>query len=358
MGRGYLGLDIGSHSIKMVELKPGRGASWKLHKFGLYKLPGETIVDGAIMNSSAIVEGIRDLLARHKIKAREVITGVSGHSVIIKKITLPSMTDDELAESIQWEAEQYIPFSINDVFIDTQVINRTTGESGQMEVLLVAAKKDVVQEYTSVISEAGLKPLIVDVAAFAIENCFDLNSDPVANETVALVNVGASLVNINILANGITSFTRDINMGGNQFTEEIQKQLNVSYEEAEALKLGGNLSSAQSTTEAIVPQEVGAILRSTSESLAMEIQRSIDFFLATAAGTKLNRLVLSGGTAKISSLVDSLESAIGVKVEIADPFRHISFNPKEFDPDYLKDLAPMSTVALGLATRRLGDKPA
>ncbi len=358
MARGYLGLDIGSHSIKLVELKPSRGTSWKLNKFGLHKLPAESIVDGAIMNSSAIVEGIRDLLARHKIKGREVITSVSGHSVIIKKITLPSMSDEELVESIQWEAEQYIPFSINDVFLDTQVLSRAADDSGQMEVLLVAAKKDVVQEYTSVIVEAGLKPLIVDVSAFAIENCFDLNGDPSANETVALVNVGASLVNINILSNGMTAFTRDINMGGNQFTEEIQKQLNVSYEEAEALKLGGNISTAQTTTEAIVPQEVGSILRSTSESLAMEIQRSIDFFLATAAGVKLGRLILSGGTAKIASLTDALETALNVKVEISDPFRNVMFNPKEFDPDYIRDLAPMSAVAVGLATRRLGDKPA
>ncbi|MDB5037987.1 MAG: type pilus assembly protein PilM [Bacteriovoracaceae bacterium] len=358
MARGYIGLDIGSHSIKVVELKPGKGASWRLHKFGLHKLPAEAIVDGAIMNSSAIVEGIRDLIARHKINAREVITSIAGHSVIIKKITLPAMTDEELAESIQWEAEQYIPFSVNDVYLDTQVLNRTSAESGQMEVLLVAAKKDIIQEYTAVINEAGLKPLIVDVAAFSIENCFDLNSESAPNEIVALVNVGASLVNINILSSGITSFTRDINMGGNQFTEEIQKQLNVSYEEAEALKLGGNISSAQSTTEAIVPQEVGSILRSTSESLAVEIQRSIDFYLATAAGLRLNRVVLSGGTAKITGLVDALEGTLNTKVELSDPFRNISFNPKEFDPDYLKDLAPMSAVAVGLASRRLGDKPA
>jgi type IV pilus assembly protein PilM len=358
MARGYIGLDIGSHSIKVVELKPGKGASWRLQKFGLHKLPAEAIVDGAIINSAAVVEGIRDLVARHKIKAREVITAVAGHSVIIKKITLPNMSEDELNESIQWEAEQYIPFSIGDVFLDTQVLNRGGDDAGQMEVLLVAAKKDIIQEYTSVITEAGLKPLIVDVASFAIENCFDLNSGAVPNEIVALVNVGASLVNINILSNGITSFTRDINMGGNQFTEEIQKQLNVSYEEAEALKLGGNISSSQSTTEAIVPQEVGAILRSTSEALAVEIQRSIDFYLATSAGLKLSRVVLSGGTAKIAGLVEALEGTLNAKVELSDPFRNVTFNPKEFDPDYLKDLAPMSTVAVGLATRRLGDKPA
>lgn len=356
MARGVLGLDIGSHSIKVMELKEAKGGSWRLQKFGLHKLPAEAIVDGAIMNSAAVVEGIRDLVARHKIKTRDVSSGVSGHSVIIKKITLPTMSEDELAESIQWEAEQYIPFSINDVNIDTQILNYNE-DTGQMEVLLVAAKKDIIHEYTAAITEAGLRPLIMDVDSFAVENCFDSNEDLEVGEIVALVNIGASLVNINILNNGVTAFTRDINMGGNQFTEEIQKQLNVSYEEAEALKLGGNITSAHSTTEAVVPQEVGSILRSTSEALSIEIQRSIDFYLATASGLQLSRIILSGGAAKVTGLKDALETTMNTKVEMADPFRRVTYNPKEFDPDYLNDLGAMSAVVAGLATRRLGDKP-
>ncbi len=357
MARGYLGLDIGSHSIKAVELKASGAGAWKLHRLGIHRLPPETIVDGAIMNSSAVVDGIRDLMARHKIKARDVITAVAGHSVIIKKVSLPNMTDEELAESIQWEAEQYIPFPIGDVYLDTQVISRAQDDAGQMEVLLVAAKKEVVQEYTNVIKEAGLNPLIVDVAAFAVENAYVMNNESAADEIVALVNIGASLVSINVLSSGVTVFTRDINMGGNQFTEEIQKQLNVSYEEAEALKLGGNLSGSQSTTEAIVPQEVGSILRSTAESLAVEIQRSVDFYLATASGLHLSRLYLSGGTARIAGLGESLQSMLSTKVEIADPFKSLAVNSKEFDPDHLREIAPMATVAVGLASRRLGDKP-
>ncbi|PIR23931.1 MAG: pilus assembly protein PilM [Deltaproteobacteria bacterium CG11_big_fil_rev_8_21_14_0_20_45_16] len=356
MARGVLGLDIGSHSIKIMELKEGKGGTWKLLKYGLHKLPAEAIVDGSIMNSAAVVEGIRDLVARHKIKTRDVSTCISGHSVIIKKITLPAMSEEELAESIQWEAEQYIPFSISDVNIDTQILSLNE-DSGQMDVLLVAAKKDIIQEYTAVVQEAGLKPLIMDVASFTIENTFDLSEEAQPNEVVALVNIGASLININILNNGVTSFTRDINMGGNQFTEEIQKQLNVSYEEAEALKLGGNISSSSSTTEAIVPQEVGSILRSTSEAMSVEIQRSIDFYLATATRVRLSRVVVSGGTAKVAGLKEALESTLNVKVEISYPFRNITFNPKEFDPDYLADLAPLSSVVTGLAVRRLGDKP-
>ncbi len=340
----------------MMELKEIKGGQWKLVKFGLHRLPAEAIVDGAIMNSGAIVEGIRDLMARHKIKSRDVATSISGHSVIIKKITLPAMSEDELAETIQWEAEQYIPFSISDVNLDTQILG-VNQDSAQMEVLLVAAKKDIIQEYAAVVQEAGLKPLIMDVDSFAIENAFDLADATNPEDAVALVNVGASLININILNQGLTAFTRDINMGGNQYTEEIQKQLGVSYEEAEALKLGGNITGALSTTEAIVPQEVGSILRSTSETMALEIQRSIDFYLATASGIGLAKIVLSGGSAKVLGLIEALESTMNVAVEVADPFRVIQFNPKDFDSDYLNDLSPMSAVVAGLATRRLGDKP-
>lgn len=357
MARGIIGLDIGSHSIKVMELKEAKGGSWKLQKFGIHKLPAEAIVDGAIMNSAAVVEGIRDLITRYKIKARDVVTAVAGHSVIIKKITLPSMTDEELAESIQWEAEQYIPFSVNDVYLDTQVINRGDGDAAQMDVILVAAKKETVHEYTALISEAGLKPLIVDVSCFAIESNYDVNEEP-SNDVVALVNVGASLTSINILNQGISAFTRDVNIGGNQFTEEIQRQLNVSYEEAEALKLGGNVASSSSTTEAVVPQEVGSILRSMADSLATEIQRSIDFYLATAPGLKLSRVVLSGGTAKVSSLREAMATTLDTQVDIADPFRNVAYSSKDFDPDYLKDVGPMGAVVVGLAMRRLGDKPA
>lgn len=356
MARGLIGLDIGSHSIKAMELKEIKGGQWKLVKFGLHRLPAEAIVDGAIMNSAAIVEGIRDLIARHKIKSRDVATSISGHSVIIKKITLPAMTEEELAETIQWEAEQYIPFSISDVNIDTQILG-INEDSAQMEVLLVAAKKDIIQEYAAVVSEAGLKPLIMDVDSFAIENTFDLGDVINPDEAVALVNIGASLININILYQGVTAFTRDLNMGGNQFTEEIQKQLGVSYEEAEALKLGGNIAEALSTTEAIVPQEVGSILRSTSEAIALEIQRSIDFYLATASGVGLSKIILSGGSAKVPGLIEAIEGTMNVAVEMSDPFRMIQYNPKDFDPDYLNDLSPMSAVVAGLAVRRLGDKP-
>src|SRR5438874_1483405 len=216
-GKLALGLDIGSSSVKLVQLKEAK-RGYVLEAFGVAPLPPEAIVDGALMNSTAIVEAIRQLITQYKLKSREVAIGVSGHSVIIKKISMPRMTQEELEESIQWEAEQYIPFDVKDVNIDTQILNPDANDAtGQMDVLLVAAKKDMINDYTTVVSEAGLLPVVVDVDAFAVQNMFSANYDPSPNETVVLINAGASVVNINIITKGITTFTRDVTIGGNQF---------------------------------------------------------------------------------------------------------------------------------------------
>src|SRR5437764_10297402 len=169
-----LGLDIGSSSVKLVQLKEAK-RGYLLEAFGVAALPPEAIVDGALMNSTAIVEAIRGLVAQYKLKNREAAIGVSGHSVIIKKISMPKMTQEELDESIQWEAEQYIPFDVKDVNIDTQILNPEADAAGQMDVLLVAAKKDMINDYTSVCAEAGLAPSVVDVDAFAVQNAFEAN---------------------------------------------------------------------------------------------------------------------------------------------------------------------------------------
>src|SRR5260370_11723442 len=196
-GRLALGLDIGSSSVKLVQLKEAK-RGYVLEAFGVAALPPEAIVDGALMNSTAIVEAIRGLVTQYMMKNREVAIGVSGHSVIIKKISMPKMTQEELEESIQWEAEQYIPFDVKDVNIDTQILNPDANDAtGQMDVLLVAAKKDMINDYTTVVSEAGLYPAVVDVDAFAVQNVFGANYDVPENQTIVLINAGASVVNIN-----------------------------------------------------------------------------------------------------------------------------------------------------------------
>ncbi len=352
--KNLMGLDIGSSSIKAVELKETK-QGLQLVQFRMVPLPAEAIVDGAIMNAPAVVEAITELLSQGKFKTKNVATSICGHSVIVKKIKVPEQTQEELEESIQWEAEQYIPFDITDVNLGWQILGSDAQDVGQMEVLLVAAKKDMINDYTSVVTEAGLVPMVMDVDAFAVENMFEANYGASQGETIVLADVGASIININILRNGISTFTRDVSMGGNQLTEEIQKQLNVSREEAESLKLGGEAGGPSETTEAVIPQEVGSIIRSICETMATEIQRSLDFFSATSTDDKIAKVYLTGGSAKIPGLPSVLESKIGVPVEIANPFRSIKMNEKDFNLAHINEVAPVAAVAVGLALRKVGD---
>ncbi len=346
-----LGLDIGSRSVKLVQLRESKKGI-QLANFSMAPLPSEAIVDGALMNASAVVDTIQGMVSAQKLKTKEVAVSISGHSVIIKKISLPAMTQDELDESIKWEAEQYIPFDVNDVYLDYQIL-QSRPEQGQMDVLLVAAKKEVVDEYSGIVREAGLEPVVVDVDCFTIQNTFEVNYGFPPGEAVVLLDIGASTININIISNGITTFTRDISMGGNQFTEEIQKQLNVSFDEAEAYKLGGERGV---DADSVVPQEVERVMASVSESMASEIHRSLDFYLATSSEGRMSRVYLSGGTAKVPSLARTIENRVGVAVELVDPFRNIQVDPKLFNLDYLNEVRPLAVCAVGLGLRRQGDK--
>jgi len=349
--RSTVALDIGSSHVKLLELETDRAGRRRLKHFGVAPLPPEAIVDGAFMNTGAIVGAVRELLARNKVRTKDAVVAVSGNSVIIKRISLPPMTQQELDESISWEAEQYIHFDINDVNIDAHILpSRSEGGGGQMDVLLVAARKEIVNEVQALVLETGLKPVVVDVAAFALENCFTLNYD-VPRGAVALVNVGASTVNINILRDGASAFTRDLPIGGRQYTAEIQRVMGVSYEEAEAFKVGGD----EADRSAVVPAEVERVLAQVSDTLALEINRSIEFFMGNM-GTGLSSLMLSGGAATTPGLRAALAETARVDVQIMDPFRRVQVDEREFKPGYLRDLAPQAAVAVGLALRKADDK--
>ncbi len=346
-----VGLDIGSSGVKLVQLRERKGG-YALQAYGAAPLPPETVVEGALMNSSAIVAAIRGLVAEQKVRVREVAIGVRGHSVIIKKISVPRQTQEELDESIQFEAEQHIPFDIREVNVDAQILTPEGDAAGQMDVLLVAAKKEMINDYTAVCAEAGLTATVVDVDAFAVQNAYEANYESSPADTVVLVNVGAAVTNLNVLSRGATSFTRDVTMGGNAFTDEIQKQLNVSYAEAEALKVGGR----EGETDAVVPQEVERIIQGVAEQLAGEIQRSLDFYATTAADGRVGRIFLSGGTARIPALFKVIEARAAVPVEILNPFKAIEVDDRRFDPAVILAAAPGAAVAVGLALRRAGDK--
>jgi len=349
-----LGIDIGASSVKLCQLKRGKRGTVLVH-FGLVPLPSEAIVDGALMNASKVVEAIQELVTSHGIRHKEVALSVSGHSVIIKKIPLPKMTPEELEESIHYEAEQFIPFDIKDVNIDVQIVNAESAQAGQMDVVLVAAKKDLVNEYTSAIVEAGLLPVICDVDAFAVENMFSANYDVPKDKTIALVNVGASKTNINILSKGISSFTRDLTTGGNAFTEEIQKQLNVPFDEAEGAKIASSalMSDKTQTTSTGHMQATANALNSVAESITTEVQRSVDFYSATSADPPPAQIYLTGGSARLTALSQAIERRIGVPVSVADPFRNIQV--AEADREFVRGIGPAAAVAVGLALRFPGD---
>lgn len=342
-GKNLIGVDIGSTSIKVCEIAEGRGGARTLARFGYHPLPAQTVVDGHIMNSSAVVEGLEKLF--HKVRRRKVALRASGHSVIIKKISMPLMTPAELAEQIGWEAEQHIPFDLSEVHIDYQLLHERSAQ-GQMDVLLVAAKKDEIADLTDLASQARLKPQVVDLDAFTVQNVFELGyGAPSEGENVVLIHVGASLTTVNILSEGTTSFTRDIASGGNTITEEIQRQLGLGEEEAEAYKLGGD-------GRGVVPREVPDIIRQVVDQLAGEIQRSLDFYLATSGDREISRIYVSGGTANVRSLLDAIHQRALVPVEILDPLRVAQPDPNSSVPAMLEGRVPQLTVAMGLALRK------
>jgi type IV pilus assembly protein PilM len=346
VAKNCIGLDIGSSAIKVVQVKQTKRGV-QLVNFGVEPTPAESIVDGSVLNTTAVAEAIRALFGKLRIKQKEVGIAISGHSVIIKKITVPAMTKEELDDHIYWEVDQHIPFAKDDVEIDHQILASHPSQN-QMDLLLVAAKKEVVVDYTSLVREAQLNPVVVDVGAFSLQNCFELNYGTLSS-TVALLNVGASISTINILQGGVTTFTRDVTIGGNAFTEEVQKQLNVGLEEAEVFKCGGT------TGHEVIPMEVETILRHQAEIMASEFQRSFDFYLATTTEGQIDRIYLSGGSAKVTAMRAAIEARARIPLEVLDPFKEITVDESKFDMEFLRANASSAGVAVGLALRTEGD---
>ncbi|SHI69103.1 type IV pilus assembly protein PilM [Malonomonas rubra DSM 5091] len=344
-----VGIDVGSSSVKLVRLRESRG-NFHLVNIGVMPLAPETIVDNTIMDSTSIVEAIQNLMVGMKVKAKRVATSVSGHSVIIRKIMLPIMTEEELEASIQWEAEQYIPFDISEVNIDFQILGPDSKDPSQMNVMLVAAKKDFVDDFVSVFSEAGLEPVVMDIDCFAVENMFDYNYGFVEDEVVALIDLGASATSVNVLKGDVSVFTRDIQAGGNLLSEELQKRLGLSSEEAEQAKLG------TSEVADVDADSVEEVLADAVENLVQEVQRSLDFFTATSSEDRVSKVYLTGGASSSEQIRKTLEERLAITVERADPFRNLTVNDKEFDKEYLDAIGPMFSVATGLAMRKVGDK--
>jgi type IV pilus assembly protein PilM len=338
--RQLVGLDIGSSSIKAVELKSTK-SGYELVSFGTEHLAQDTVVDGAIMDAPQVANAISKIFDAQRIKTKNVATSVSGHSVIVKRVPLPLMTEDELYDRIPSEASQHIPFDIADVNLSYQLLESM---DSQMDVLLVAVKKDKILNHTNVLAQAGKTPVVVDIDAFALQNCFEVNYDPDAGQTVALLNIGASVMNINIVRGGIPLFTRDVSVGGNQYTDALQKELDLSFEDAERLKKGDSLAS-------VTDEQKQQILRSVSDILTLEIQKTFDFFRATASGENIQRIVVAGGTARVPGLVDLLREEFAMPVEELNPFRKVLVNAGKHSEDQIREMGPRLAIGVGLALR-------
>src|ERR1700758_5047422 len=326
--KSLIGLDIGSSSVKAIELKKTK-EGYELVSHGIETLAQDTVVDGAIMDAPSVAEKIVSIFDTQKIKAKDVATSVSGHSVIVKRVSMPLMTEEELFDRIQSEASQHIPFDIADVNLSYQLLEAT---ENQMDVLLVAVKKDKILNHTNVLAQAGKTPMVVDIDAFALQNSFELNYEPDASAVVALLNVGASVMNINIIRGWTPLFTRDVSVGGNQYTDALQKELDLSFEDAEKLKMGGKVGTV--SEEAKLP-----ILQQVTEIIVLEIQKTFDFFRASSNGEHIERIYIAGGSSQVPGLVEALRQEVSIPVEELYPFRKVEINPGRHDESQLRDLA-------------------
>jgi type IV pilus assembly protein PilM len=348
--KSLVGLDIGSSAVKAVELKAA-GKGYKVTAFGAESVPPDSIVDGAIIDGAAVADAIRRVFEGNKIQTKDVAASLSGNAVIVKKITLPVMTEGELAESIYWEAEQYIPFDIQDVNLDYQILDPGDAANGKatMDVLLVAAKKEKIADYTGVIAQAGRTALVVDVDAFALQNAFEVNYGIEPGRVVVLLNAGASATNINILQGDQSVFTRDISIGGNAYTEALQKELNLPFDQADQLKRG-------EPVDGVTFEDARPVLRAVTENVMLEIQKTFDFFKATAASDRIDRIVVSGGASRAEGFLEMLTERFEAPVELFDPFKNVAFDAKRFQVGAVDAIAPTAAVAVGLALRRGADR--
>jgi len=340
-----VGLDIGSSSIKAVELKRSRGALEVAH-IGLEPLGADIVVDSMIVDSGSVSNAVAKLFTESEMKSKRVATSVSGHSVIVKKISMPAMPDDELEQTVHTEAAQHVPFDIADVNIDYQVLTDDP-TAANLDVLLVAVKKDKILNYTNVLSLAGKSATVVDVDAFALQNCYEYNYDPQPNSTVALLNIGASVMNISVVKGTTNLFTRDVPVGGNQYTDALQKELDLSFEDAEAFKLGKQLGTVSDDAK-------GPVLQQVTEIIVLEIQKTFDFFRASAAGEHIERIYMAGGSVGVPGLMEALRQEFSIPVEVLNPFQKIGMNGAS-GSSLVEHNAGQLAVAVGLALRSFED---
>lgn len=341
------GLDIGSSSVKaaeVLETKKGR----MLKQFAVADLPPGVIEDGVIKDHEKAAAVIKGLFKNNDLKDQNVAISIGGYSVIVKKINVQTMTEEELQETIQFEAEQYIPFDISDVNLDFQILGENEHNPNQMEVLLVAAKKEMIDDYISLIQLAGLNPCLIDVDAFALQNIFEINYETEEDDSVALIDIGASKTSLNIIKGLSSVFMRDVSLGCSQINQKIVSLIDCTPEEAEEIK-----QSDQS--ERISQEDLREIVTTVVSDWCAEIRRALDFFYSTYPEDHIKRIVLSGGGANINEFRELLAEETSADVEMINPFQGFEIHDR-LDASYLEQIAPQAAICMGLAIRKVDDK--
>ena len=343
-----VGLDIGSKTIKAAEIAEGK-KGYVLSKFGMMDIAPGMIEDGAIKDPEAVADTIRNLFRSYGIRNHSVAISVGGYSVIVKKISVQNATEEQLQDTIHFEAEQYIPFDINDVNLDFQILGENEHNPNQMNVLLVAAKKEMVNDYVNLAELAGLEPRIIEVDAFALQNVFEINYEPAGGDNVALIDIGASKTSLNILKGDVSVFMRDVSLGCGQINQKITAQIGCSAEEAEAIKFG-------ESSEKISPEDLSDIISSVVTDWCTEIRRALDFFYSTYPDDQIKQIILSGGGGNIQELRQLLAVETSAEVSTVNPFQQIFIDSEKFDTEYMEKIAPQASICVGLATRKVDDK--
>jgi len=342
-----VGLDIGSRTLKLAEIVDTKAGS-TLKNFSTINIEPGLIEEGSVRDPEAVSGYIRELFKSTKLKDKNVAISIGGYSVIVKKINVQTMTEDELHETIHFEAEQYIPFDISEVNLDFQILGGSEHNPNQMNVLLVAAKKEMISEYINLMKMAKLNPRIIDVDAFALQNILNFNYS-LEEENIALIDIGASKTSLNILKDNVSEFMRDVSLGCEQINDKIASTVGCTIEETEAIKLGEE-------TDLISAEDLKEIVDSVVTDWCIEIKRALDFFYSTYPEEQIGRIVLSGGGANIKKFLELLAAETSAEVEVINPFQNFIIDSNRFDSSYLEQIAPQAAICMGLAARKIGDK--
>ena len=342
-----VGLDIGSRSVKAAQIvESKRGPALK--HFGIADIPHGAIEEGTINDPESVAESIQQLFKSYSIRESNVAVSIGGYSVIVKKINVQTMAEEQLQETIHFEAEQYIPFDISDVNLDFQILGENESNPNQMNVFLVAAKKEMVNDYINLVNMAGLNPCIVDVEAFALQNTFEVNYDT-QDDNIALIDIGASKTSLNILKGNSSVFMRDVSLGCGQINQKIMSLIECSFEEAEQLKYGDN-------PDKLTPEDLKGIVSSVVADWCTEIRRALDFFYSTYPEDQIKRIILSGGGANIGEFRQLLATEASAEVESINPFHNFHLDGKNFDDAFIQQIGPQAAISMGLAMRKVDDK--